>query len=523
MRRTVILAAMLLTTCLAASAEEASRSATAQVTYVTGSSIYIDAGKDDGLAAGDRLEVIRGESVIAVVEVRELSNRRAVCTVVEKGADLAIGDTVRYAPRAAPAEPPPMERPARRSTKSSLRDAGLRGRIGVRFLWVHDRSGQSADYSQPALDLRLDGSSIAGTPWGLAVDVRARRTYRNLSDGTSDDDGRTRLYRLAVSRRGTDDPWIFTLGRQYSPALAAISIFDGLSAEYASKGWAAGLFSGTQPDVEDFGYSSDIREHGVYFRLHGRPAPRRGWQVSTGLIGSYDQSEVNREFVYLQGRYNGPKFSVYAAEEVDFNRDWKKAEGADSVSVTSSFVTLSYRAGQSFSIRGGFDNRRNVRLNRDRITPVTEFDDTFRQGVWAGAAWSFLRSYRVGLDVRTHGGGNAGDSDTYTLTFGATRLGDGPLSLHSRSSRYTNDRLEGWLHAVDLGVELGRRTHLRLGGGVRDEDDLAALIFGNRLTWYGFDVDLALGRHWYLIFSAERTDGDLEEVDQLYSTLTYRF
>ena len=66
--------------------------------------------------------------------------------------------------------------------------------------------------------------------------------------------------------------------------------------------------------------------------------------VTTGLIASYEQSEINREFLYLQTRFYGARFSLYATQEVDFNRDWKADAGEDAVSLTSTYLNLDLRA-----------------------------------------------------------------------------------------------------------------------------------------------------------------------------------
>ena len=74
---------------------------------------------------------------------------------------------------------------------------------------------------------------------------------------------------------------------------------------------------------------------------------------------------------------------------------------------------------------GGFDSRRSIRLYRDFVSPVTEFDDRYRRGSWIGA------------DRR---------ADATTLTLGLRRLTTISLDLSTRSTRYTNAQLEGWLH-----------------------------------------------------------------------------
>jgi hypothetical protein len=496
--------------------------AEARVTYLTGSSVYVDAGSDDGLRVGDRLQVVREDKVVIVLEVTELSNHRAVGKFVEGSANLELGELVRFAPAATAAAEP--EQPNKKRRSGGLRGIGIRGRVGVRFLWLNDRTGYGQDYAQPALDLRLDGNQIGGTGWGMAVDVRTRRIYRTLPDGSDAEDDRNRIYRMAVGWQGGGSPWSFALGRQVSPDLATVSIFDGAAVKYSRQRWSAGLITGSQPDPTDYGYSSDIREHGLFFQYRGRPESRSHWSVTGGLIGSYYESEVNREFFYVQGRYNGPRLAIYGASEVDYNRDWKSDEaGEETISPTSGFISLHYRASNVVRLRGGYDSRRNVRLYRDRVTPETEIDDAFRQAGWAGISLRFAKRFDLGFDARSAGGGDAGEANAYTGRLGIDRLTRANLRFHLRSTRYENDLWQGWLHALTAGWQVGPRVAMQLQGGVRDEESLSNSAFDDTMTWYGLDFDFSLGRRWYLLLSAEHTSGDFEELDQLYTSLTYRF
>jgi hypothetical protein len=43
------------------------------------------------------------------------------------------------------------------------------------------------------------------------------------------------------------------------------------------------------------------------------------------------------------------------------------------------------------------------------------------------------------------------------------------------------------------------------------------------LTWKSIDLDLNLGRHWFLLISADRNESDADDNDQFYTSLTYRF
>ena len=136
---------------------------------------------------------------------------------------------------------------------------------------------------------------------------------------------------------------------------------------------------------------------------------------------------------------------------------------------------------------------------------------------------AFRERYRVGFDARTNRRDGPDDAETYSVTLGANRIGGSRVNAHTRSTRYTNDTLEGWLHVVDVGIAMGRRSYLRLEGGVRDETNLTDVVPDQSQQWFGVETELALGRQWYVLVALERTDGDLDQVDQLYARLTYRF
>jgi len=514
--------------CLADPDEGAGSYRLTTITYLSGASVYLGGGSDDGLAIGQELDVVRDGSVIGRLRVTYISSNRSLCERLSGELPLAVGDMVRYVPQVsvAPDAPPPAPAAEPQRPGSRRRGTGLHGRIGARYLLVRDRGVDGADgtdFSQPALDLRLDGAELGGAPIDLNVDIRARRSYRTMADGSTETDGSTSVYRLSASYHDPDSPWRVTAGRQISPSLAAVSIFDGVEASYRSARWGAGLFSGTQPDPVDLGYSGTIREHGGYVEWRQTPGSDRRWSLTTGLIGSYEEGEINREFSFLQGSYQGSRLSFWLAEEVDLNRGWKEQAEDSSVSVTSTLVTVGLRATEGLSFNAGYDNRRNVRLYRDRVTPVTEFDDQYRNGAWVGTTWRFADHFTIGADARTRGGGSAGGADGYTLRLGAVRLSRLALDFHSRSTRYTNDYVEGWLHSIGAGLPLGSRWHIEATGGVRDETNLIDPTLGGTLTWYGLDIDVSIGRRWFAILSVETSTGDMEATDQGFLSLAWRF
>lgn len=67
----------------------------ARVTYVSGSSVYIDAGREHGLEAGQTLEVVRDGQNIGHVRIDNISAIRASRKIVDGEQTLTVGDLVR--------------------------------------------------------------------------------------------------------------------------------------------------------------------------------------------------------------------------------------------------------------------------------------------------------------------------------------------------------------------------------------------------------------------------------------------
>ncbi len=112
------------------------------------------------------------------------------------------------------------------------------------------------------------------------------------------------------------------------------------------------------------------------------------------------------------------------------------------------------------------------------------------------------------------------------LTLGAADLFPFHLDIGARSTRFENDRSEGWLNSLNLYLPVGRRTQFSLYGGLRQDEYPNALNSDQTsqdLVWYGAEMNLRLGRSWFFLISLERNSGDTEDFDQLYTMISYRF
>jgi hypothetical protein len=518
-------------------------SAVAHVIYLTGGSVYIDAGREQGIAVGDTARVTRGGSTVALLRVAFVSSSKASCDTIRIDSPVKVGDAVRYVPGAAP-EPGAVAPgdgaavdsasgagraavrpgPAGGGVASSGRTKGgagrrarpVRGRVGVGLLTVPGAGG-GPGYTQPSLTLRMDGAAASGAPLDFSIDVRGHRTYR-----AGDEDGAARVYRLSTALRDAASTRRLSVGRQALPVSSSASLIDGALAQLDGKRVSVGVFSGLEPAPGGYDFSPDIVQSGGFLQWRNAPRAAARWSLTGGFVDSRHGGAVNRDFAFAQGAYFSRPLMLTFSQEVDLNPAWKRAMGEPSLSLTSTFATARVQVSPRVTANGGFDNRRNVRLLRDRETPETEFDDRYRQGGWLGATVEPVRSVRVGGSARVRSGGAAGAAWTYSGSVEAFRLTSLRGSLRARTARVTSDVEEGWLHSFGLDATLwaGARAGVTVGTQRFTEIQTG----GRRLTdWQSVNVDLGLARRWYVLLSAEHDRDDAGSRVQSYSSLNWMF
>jgi hypothetical protein len=511
-------------------AQDTSTVRNASVTYIAGASIYVSAGRTNGLVEGQEISVVRRDSTVATIKVVFLSSRQASCERVQGVTDIAVGDHVRFVPSAPSSTG--MQVAARTPARPRrLSGPGLHGRVGGRYL-LTQTSPSSGGFNQPSLDLRLDGNGLGGSAIGLAVDMRTRRTVATRSDGSSTVDGHTRVYQAALLWNAPGAPFRMSAGRQYLTAVTWVSLFDGALVEVGGPHLTFGAFGGVEPDKINLGFSTETQDFGGYVQLHNRSGNTTPWSVTTGAVASYAAGKSNREFAFAQASVSSPVLSLYALQEVDYYRPWKVSLGQNSITPTSTYLNGSVRPTAWMSLNGGYDNRRNVLLYRDATNPAIAFDDANRQGVWGGLSLVAHRA-RLSGDVRYSNGASAGKATSYTGSFGLDRFTPLHLSLISRATWYesrpiadslaTSIRNNGQIYTLRLGGDPWPAIHVDVEGGLRKDNNPRNSPPSSTITWYGLDLDLSLARAWFLSLSGQREQSPGFATTLFYSSLTWRF
>jgi len=502
-----------------------------KVSYLAGRSVYLEAGEAEGLAVGDSVWVVRGGDRVAALRVAFVSSHRSSCDTLWTRGPLAVGDAATFRPdlrrlvavadsanavaarddsvRAKAVLAPPKGRAA-------VRESSFRGRIGARWLGVDaEEAGRT---SQPGVEVRFDARDGLGGHADASLDMRGRRTLRTGASGEFVEQY-SRVYRASATLRDRDGRARLTLGRQSSPTLASVSLFDGALAEWSGKRHGIGVFGGTQPDPLRFAWSREVIEAGAFAEVHQAPLAAHRWSIATGAVSSRHGAEVDRDFMFLQGWWFSKALTASVAQEVDANLGWKRTAGEPPLSWTSTFATVRLPIGQRVALLSGYDNRRNVRLWRDRETPETDFDDRYRQGAWGGANVDWTDHLSSGGEYRVGSGSDR--SATWSVNGQVHRLTHWHGLLRGRYSSFSSDATASDLWTAAAGLDPFARSHLEVSAGSRSTRDRLVGVEDTE-RWVGVDLDVALGQRWYANGGYERLTGAAGGTRQFQAGLSVR-
>lgn len=296
------------------------------VEHIAGSAVYIPAGRDQGLAAGDTLRAYRADTgtLLGLLAVVGVADGRASLTfagrpfAITRGDRLLLerlsgvqvaaalsADSAESAPgdeRAPPAGAGAVPRArALRGPASARSGAVVHGSVGLEVddFRATSRFGgpgvAAVDRSVTTPALRLQATAT-GLPLGLEASANLRAAYRASSDTTYAPARSVRVYEASLSRRFTAVPLELRAGRFWSRTSSLRSFWDGGMVRVGGERWGIGGAAGYEPARGDEGVSTDVEKWSAFadYRYRGRGltyatdftfldehAPADGWSRRT--------------------------------------------------------------------------------------------------------------------------------------------------------------------------------------------------------------------------------------------------
>jgi hypothetical protein len=418
--------------------------ASLEVSYLTADRVYLDGGDRQGLAAGDRLEVAREGRHVATLEVVYAATHSASCRVLDAVSDVRVGDRVvlgeptaarpvlaaRGTPGASAgavvsgqqesprvesperAEPPPPAYTRSEPTARPLRSS-VSGSLSFDWEQFTDNSGYGRDYDRTAARLSLRGRNLGGLP----LQFQMRSSTRNLdrvvsSDGSSITETRDRLYELSLAYEPPEGRFALRLGRLRLGRYAGAGTIDGISAETRfGRIFHLGVFGGSRSDISDFGYDGDRTSYGITSRWTAG-SPGRVRELLLAAVREDGVIDVSREYVALQTRVAGSRWSFYQRAEFDVNNGWRQELSGRASQLSTLFVNASARVSDRSRFSLSYSQFQRYRTEETRFIPEELFDENLRQGL--RARWTIGKP--SGFNVTLSGGVRERDGDVDNAT-----------------------------------------------------------------------------------------------------------
>lgn len=520
-----------------------------QVQYVTADRVYVDGGSRFGLEAGDRLEVRRDGATVATLEITFAALHSSSCRIVEASRPPVAGDTVLWnAPvagralpaaemsaevvgqrndAAPPAAAPPVPRvPMYRSqpTEPELRTS-VSGSLSFDWEQFTDNSGFGRDFDRTSARVSLRGRNLSGLPLQLRVRASTRSLDRVVSsDGSSTlSDRRDRLYEVSLAWEPEEGRFALRLGRLRLGRYAGAGTVDGISAESRlGEKFHLGIFGGAKSDISDFGVDTDRTTYGVTARWSGgdRGRPREVLLAGVREIGVED---VSREYVALQTRLAGDRWSFYQRAEIDLNNGWRQELTGTSSQLSTLFLNASARISPRNRVSLSYSQFERYRTEETRFIPEELFDESSRQGArlrWTlGDLGGLNFTLSAGLRERD---GDADNATSAGLGVRHNNLFGKRFSVGLDLLTFSNGLSDGTTAILTAGKRLRGGHHLTFTAGGRTLNDLLREGETRNTQWFRLGGWFELPGNLYGRAEVEVSSGDDLEGQRILVGLGYR-
>ncbi|RMD96917.1 MAG: hypothetical protein D6814_10515 [Calditrichaeota bacterium] len=240
------------------------------------------------------------------------------------------------------------------------------------------------------------------------------------------------------------------------------------------------------------------------------------------LSGEYVQGTIDRELVYVMNSYFTPRFSLYQSADLDINRAWRQQRAGESVSLSNLYINGNLKLSRALSVGFSYDNRKNYYSYQWRSIADSLFDDAMRYG----ARGSINLRLPNHWSVMVNGGirskeGDSKNSTSYAASLRKSNITPLRLFFGVYGSGFSNTYTQGNHASVRVGANLrsGHSFDISYGGYYYT----ANLTRESRTSqWIRSNLNLYLGRHWYLMQSYEYFWGDDAPGHRVFVEAGYR-
>ena len=356
------------------------------VSYVTSQNVYVKFSSTSDIATGDTLFRQKGNTLIPVLLVRDLSSISCVCSFIGSPT-VAVADKVwhrkirKLQATVVPPLPPVVPPPVTQSTDSLVQAYGetdtvidqkteeLKSRQRIHGYFAISSYSNFSDYSETnsqkmKYTFSLLARNIGNTNLSAECYVSFVHNDKQWSEIKNNIFNGLKIYNLALNYDfGTRASLL--LGRKINPKLSNMGPNDGLQFELKFKPVSVGIIAGFRPDYEDFGFNADLFQFGGY--LYNEYAGKNGRMQSTlAFVQQTNSWKTDRRFVYLQHVNSLVKnLTFFGSVEMDLYRLVLNTQDStytanSSPKLSNLYLSLSYRLKRKLYMSFSYSARKNV-------------------------------------------------------------------------------------------------------------------------------------------------------------------
>jgi len=543
----------------AAQSEQAPMQTTFHVRFISGTNVYIDGGRNAGLAEGMKLilkqdpkksaedpsNLALEPGIIAKLKVVSVASTSAVCEIEAKARDLAEGDAVslpqeeiaglvqkdtlgatrKYPMVVSFTEGDPLDEEVREAEpRPPLPEVNqIRGRIGFDQSSIQELGQGGTTSSEYGMVFRADFTRILGTHWNLNGYWRGSLERGQGGSQQSLQNLLNRTYLMSLSYINPESRWTAGIGRLYVPYASSLETIDGAYVGMRIAGHASvNTFAGSTPDPTAWDYNPKNRIGGAFLNFHGGSYDNFHYSSSAGGGVNMQQWVVNRPFVFTENEFSYKRyFSLFHSMQID-----KPTANPGTTAVSTGI-------GQSlFSARIQVHPRVQLEISDTYFRDVPTYDPTLvgtglldrylYQGLNGGARitlpWHITPYFSLGKSSST------GDTkDSLNQMYGTTvgHIWKTGVTLDAKYSKFDNSFSSGTYKALMLTRDLGERFRLNVQGGRYAYNSPLASANNSNFVNVMFDTNLGAKMFLESAFTTQR-GGNLN-YNQWITTLGYRF
>jgi hypothetical protein len=356
--------------------------------------------------------------------------------------------------------------------------------------------------------------------------MRIRKTYRDRETSSATTSGSSsRIYEAELRYENPDSRFEFGVGRLLARELRGVGYLDGTFLRYKlNSKLSAGIFGGTEPDLENTDFQTDIVKGGIYTAYENRMKDGGRVTATLSFASAYQDGEIDREFIYQQIGYNfGSQFRIYESAELNLYRGWLKDAQGSSLELSSLQLNSSYAISRALAFTLGYDNRTNYYTYESRSVPDSLFDNAMRQG-WRGSVnvrISSKASAEAGAGLRTTEG-DMKDTRSGWLRLGVVDLFSSSIGITALVRTFNSPYSDGYQPSL----QVSRSLIWNVRGAVEAGSNNYKLKQSDEKIeqqWLRLMLEAALGSSLYVTVDAEAARGSNRDANIATLGLGYRF